>query len=638
MSRPTIRLVQLPVPQPAALSATGNVPLAAGALGVAARVHGLDSQLDIDVVSPELTDRHGDASLAEVVARGEPEFVGLSLYLWNTERSLHLAREIRRRSPRTRILVGGPEVGADNPFVLAQDGWDVAVTGEAEDTFVSVMRELIAGRDVTGHAGVAVRSNGVSSPFGPAPTAAFPISTYPSPYVAGALPIDPHRAIYIETVRGCRSHCTFCFYPRSSNVLRVLDLPRCGDLLRTLRDGGAREVVFLDPTFNHRPGFDELLDLIIDVNAARSMSFFAEIRAEGLTPEQAGKLARANFTKLEIGLQSVNQETLARTKRGGSAAKVAAAAKMLHESGVRLLVDLIIGLPGDGPDDVSRGIDFLVKHGLGDEAQVFPLAVLPGTAMRTDAAREGLIFDPAPPYRILRTATMDECALRSSLFEAEDRLERRLDEMPRPHLSEADPALDPPDVFRLDLDRLDDADWRVAGRPGSQHSALWLHGRELHRNIGAIRRAIEARLAVDPHCKLDVVLSPTSPFPLDVVDWVREALRAGPGSYLTRALALRGEDGLRRIAVVLESAVKVPRDWGLELMDLVPTFREMSFDAASAMAAELGQTRPGARIVGEVPPIGSTAWDELKTAADADCVTFASRACEAGWVRDVLGH
>jgi hypothetical protein len=115
-----LRLVQLPVPPPAALAATGNVPLAAGALGVSAQVHGLDSALTLDVVTPDVTDTHGDTLLAEHLARDEPDFLGLSLYLWNTERSLHLAREVKRRSPHTQVLVGGPEVGADNPFLLAQ--------------------------------------------------------------------------------------------------------------------------------------------------------------------------------------------------------------------------------------------------------------------------------------------------------------------------------------------------------------------------------------------------------------------------------------------------------------------------------------------------------------------------------------
>jgi hypothetical protein len=100
-----LRFVQLPVPQPAAYAAAGNVPLAAGCLGVAARVHGLGYALAVDVLPVEATDTLGHTLLVDRVASDEPDFLGLSLHLWNVERSLHLAREVKRRSPRTTVLI-----------------------------------------------------------------------------------------------------------------------------------------------------------------------------------------------------------------------------------------------------------------------------------------------------------------------------------------------------------------------------------------------------------------------------------------------------------------------------------------------------------------------------------------------------
>ncbi|HWT84389.1 MAG TPA: radical SAM protein, partial [Myxococcales bacterium] len=345
-----LRLVQLPVPPPAAFAATGNVPLAAGCLGVAARVHGLEKRLQIEVLEPAATDALGDTLLAERIARDEPELVGFSLYLWNSERSLHLAREVKRRSPRTRILIGGPEVGPDNAFILRQGGADVAVTGEAEDTFARVISAILDGASPAGIPGVAVRGPLGFSAFAPQPAANFPLADYPSPYLEGLVPVERQRSTYVETVRGCRSHCTFCFYPRSSGVLRTLDVQSSAALVAALRDRGAREVVFLDPTFNHRPEFEPLLDALIRENASRALTLFAEVRAEGLSAEQARKLKQAGFDRLEIGLQSVNRETLKRVRRGGSPEKVAEAARMLHGEGIELLVDLIVGLPGDTPD------------------------------------------------------------------------------------------------------------------------------------------------------------------------------------------------------------------------------------------------------------------------------------------------
>ena len=609
-----LRMVQLPVPPPAALAATGNVPLAAGCLAVSARVHGFSDRLRLEVVEPAVTDALGDTLLADHLARDEPDFLGFSLYLWNSERSLHLAREVKRRSPRTRVLIGGPEVSADNPFVLGQKGFDIAVTGEAEDSFGQLLKSLLDGREPLGLPGVAVRRPLGLSAFGPQPAANFPLTAYPSPYLEELVPVEPQRSTYVETVRGCRSHCTFCFYPRSSSVLRVLDVERSAALVGALRDKGAREVVFLDPTFNHRPEFEPLLLALARENPSGALTFFAEVRAEGLTPAHARMLKKAGFDRLEIGLQSVNRETLKRVRRGGSPEKVAEAARMLHGEGIELLVDLIIGLPGDTPEDVLRGMDFLEAHGLAAEAQVFPLSLLPGTAMRATALEDGVVFDPAPPYRVQRTAAFSPEALRSTLLEAEARLGRRLDEWPRPHLIDGG------------------LDGFGAQAPGAQHVALWFEGRDLFARRAEIAAAIEKRLRLDPYATLDVVLAPEETFPLDLLDQVRAQLDAGAPSYVSRALAHRGENLQRRIAVVLRR--RFDPDWIEAIREKAQVFREQSIAAALREAEQLGVELPGARVVGAAP---REELDELARRADADWVTFADRTLEAAWQQRVLG-
>src|SRR5258708_28836437 len=228
----------------------------------------------MEVVAPAVTDALGATRLADLVARGEPDYLGLSLYLWNSERSLHLAREVKKRSPRTRVLIGGPEVSPDNGFILQQPGADVAVTGEAEDTFASVMSALLEGKSPAGIPGVAVRGALGFTAFAPQPAASFPLTDYPSPYLEGLVPVERERSTYVETVRGCRSHCTFCFYPRSSSVLRTLDVAQSASLIAARRDRGAREGVVLGPTFNHRPELLALPEALIRENSSRAIKVF----------------------------------------------------------------------------------------------------------------------------------------------------------------------------------------------------------------------------------------------------------------------------------------------------------------------------------------------------------------------------
>lgn len=641
MSRPKIRLVQLPIPQACALAPTGNVPLAAGALCVAARVHGLTERADIEVTPLETTESLGDTALADAIADGEPAIVGASLYLWNSERTLHVLREVRRRSPRTRIVVGGPEVGPDNPWLLASDAFDVAVTGEAEDTFAALATLLLEGRSGDGVPGVATRGALGLRPFSGHANANFPLTAYPSPYLAGALRVDPSRSTYVETVRGCRSHCTFCFYPRSSNVLRALSPVDSESLIRSLGEAGATEVVFLDPTFNHRPDFDALLEALTRANEGGRMHFFAEVRAEGLTSRHAEALARAGFTKLEIGLQSVNKETLARTRRGGSPDLVAKAARMLRENGIRLLVDLIIGLPGDRSDDVARGVDFLREHGLDGEAQVFPLAVLPGTAMRASAEEDGLELDPAPPYLVRKTRTMSEDDIARAFEDAEDAFERPLIESPRPHLLRESRRAHVPDRLDVDVDRMDPGTAiRVARTPAAAHTALWIEGRDLWAKRDLVSRVVEARIAVDPHATLDVVLSPRGPMPLDVVGEVRRVFERAPRTYGSRVFAFRGVDIARRVCAVLRADHAMPVEALHALAAEIPVYRDASLAEAARLAGD-GAHEPGEvglRIIDRDAGPHRAEWKALRECSSPETVVFADEAAERSWIHDVMGY
>ena len=630
---PRLRLLQLPLPPPAAFAATGNVPLAAGALKVATEIHGLTSGphgLEVEVLPPGLTDDLGDRMLAEHIAEGAPEFVGMSLYLWNVERSLHVAREVKRLSPSTLVIIGGPEVTSSPDFVSDAQGYDIAVTGEAEDRFARLMQLLLEKQDLGVLAGVATRQpDGSMSPFGAEPQPDFALSTYPSPYVAGSLEVEPGRSTYVETVRGCASKCSYCFYPRSSGSLRSLDVAASADLLTSLRDRGAREVVFLDPTFNHRKGFQDLLDAIIEVNRDGQLSFFAEVRPEGLTPGQARDLARAGFTKLEIGMQSVNVETLKRVQRFGDPLKVAEAAGMLRKEGIDLLVDLIIGLPGDTPGDVAEGVEFLIEQGLGDCAQVFPLCVLPGTAMRDSADDSGLIFDPAPPYRVIQTEHFSEAELIETLLAAEDALDRRLDEYPRLHLvSPRDKT--PRDVIQVDLDS--------PAAPGeddcARHTALWFSGEDLCSSTERMRSALRGQLSREPYGVLDVVLHPARVFPFDLLDLIREEFARATQSYLGRVLAHRGEDLQRRIGVVLPRGTEFPDSWVEALLDEVPVFRLQT--AEEALARHLGEDCPAALITDR--DIDESTWEGLGRLRDPEGIAFACRAQEQRWCEEELRY
>ncbi|HMZ59849.1 MAG TPA: radical SAM protein [Leptospiraceae bacterium] len=626
-----LKLIQLPVPPPAAYASTGNVPLASSSLASAVFLSGPFPGLETESVVPEITDTMGDRELAEYLAKEEPEFAGFSLYLWNSERSIYIAEELKKKSPETKILFGGPEVNEDNLFLLENSSADVLVSGEAEHIISEVLRKLrhFESPSVNGTAFRKHRNEGFK--FTQELNPDFPLNRYPSPYLSGFLNVDPFRSTYLETVRGCKSSCSYCFYPRSSGgELRTLDIDESINLIRNLKEKGAAELVFLDPTFNHRPGFEKFLDRLSDLNSDGQMKFFAELRSEGLNRNIAEKLARAGFYRIELGMQSVNRETLKRVQRYGNPEKVAESAVILKSLGIDLLLDLIIGLPGDSPSDVLNGIDFFKKYELEEFVQAFFLSVLPGTKLRTDAVQEGLVYSPYPPYRVIRTESFSEKELLETFFAAEDGLDRRLDEYPRPNLVSCSPDCN--DAFSADLDLEIPQDFF---RPAARHSTVYFSSASLYekkdRMISLIRRKIE----LDPFCTMDFVLCTDVEFPVDLIDVIKGVLNQASPNYLKRVLAHRGEDLQHRISVLVSENHSCREGWFSEIMKSVPVFENMNSEKAVRFRKKLGYSLPGARIFNET--VSESDWKKLSD-ADPEAVCFAHRPLERRWTNEVLNY
>ena len=115
-----ILLVQLPIPPVGPEAIESNVPLAAAYLKLHARRQRLEQLYAVEILPAAPSNTLGDAGLVEeIIARG-PWLVGFTCYLWNIERTLWIARQLKARRPEIQVLLGGPEITADNAGLLAE--------------------------------------------------------------------------------------------------------------------------------------------------------------------------------------------------------------------------------------------------------------------------------------------------------------------------------------------------------------------------------------------------------------------------------------------------------------------------------------------------------------------------------------
>jgi len=382
-----VLLIQLPVQSLDYEYSRENIPLAAGYL----KSFAAGAVAEIEICPPTVASLAGDAAIIEWVVERRPDLVGFGAYLWNSERILHLCRAIRARLPQCRLLLGGPEVNPDNAWLLEQGGFDFGIVGEGEGSFAALLRALVAGQaeapgllvqDQTGY-----RHTG--------PSQLLPeLDLVASPYLQGLIGPSFNSSINLETVRGCPYSCSYCYYPKAFRGLRAFGRARLAAEFDWASDQGVSEVNILDPCFARRPDVLELLSGLKD----RGLNLNCELNAEDLTPELVTALASGGLKQVEIGLQTTNPVALKHIRRPFNPERFARGVELLRASGVNVMTDVMLGLPGDSLDDVKRTIDFVVERGLYDSLGVYPLAVLPGTRLRLEASELGLDYSPAPPY------------------------------------------------------------------------------------------------------------------------------------------------------------------------------------------------------------------------------------------------
>ncbi len=342
----------------------------------------------------------------------EPDVVGFSVVCWNARAVYEAVRVIAAARPETMVVLGGPEVGPIAASVLAGNpGVAAVVRGEGEEAFADLLAARLRGRDVTRVSGVTARAGDriVSAPDRPLIS---DLDSVPSPYLQGVL-VPLNGTAYIETYRGCPHSCGYCYegkgYPR---IRRFSDGRVAAEIAAIAATPGVSSLSFIDPVFNLNPERLKWLATTLAPFAAQGLALHTiEVDIERIGPAEAALLVEAGVVSVETGPQSVGAEALATCNRAFDPAAFSAGVKACREAGLSVECDLIVGLPGDTPDDVIAGIDYAIGLDPG-KVQLSTLHVLPGTDLWERAGELGLVFDPEPPHEVIGTAEIRYADLR----------------------------------------------------------------------------------------------------------------------------------------------------------------------------------------------------------------------------------
>lgn len=410
-----ILLLQLPLQGHDFFFSHENIPLASAGLCLMA----LESGFDAEVMAEPYMSYGNDRSLLRYIIEFNPDVVGMSCYLWNIERSLFIAREIKRALPSCTVVLGGPEITPDNRFLLRQRDFDLGIAGEGEGTWRSLLRSNFHPEGVRKIPGVLSYHKGRGWDYSGDSPSLPNLAELPSPFLKGALQTHLKDVLWLESVRGCANRCAYCYYHKRFFGIRTFPLTRVLEEIQEARERGLKEVVFLDPCWNRHPRRGEFLSSLLEINRNRKLRLYAECEAEPIDLETARRMFEAGFVEVEIGLQTIQEETHRLIHRRFDPKRFLKGVRALQSSGIEVMIDLIAGLPGEGLKEIFDSLHWVIEQEAYDSLMLYPLSLIPSTELYQHSVPLGLKAMPHPPYLITRTPHLEAGEIHQAFIEYE---------------------------------------------------------------------------------------------------------------------------------------------------------------------------------------------------------------------------
>ncbi len=328
-------------------------------------------------------------TIAEKLLQTSPDIIGIGVYIWNVSEVAELIHIIKKVSPNTKIILGGPEVTYE-PFRVNLDDADYIIQGEGDTAFYELCKSI---QNSTTNERI------IKMTLPKLKELKLPYEYYTDDDIK-------NRYIYVEISRGCPFECEFCLSSMDEKV-RAFNLEEILEEFEKLWVRGARNFKFVDRTFNLNM---RAANGILDFFLSKKPPYFAhfEVIPDHFPASLRSKIKQFpdGALQLEIGIQTLNLEVAKNVSRILKLDKIEENIAFLeNETTAHIHLDLIVGLPGESLDSFGANLDKLMSMS-SCEIQIGILKKLSGTYIKRHDEDFKMHYSNIPPYDILKNSDL----------------------------------------------------------------------------------------------------------------------------------------------------------------------------------------------------------------------------------------
>ena len=363
--------------------------------------------IDVRIVDLALCDRP-DSALREHLSQHSPTLIGLTFRnvddcFWPSAQWFvpDLAQQVRRIRTLSDapVVLGGVGFSVFAERIVEYTDADFGIRGDGEQSTMSLYRQLRDGRDFEKVQGLVWRHDGSIRSNAPA---------WPAEL---SLPVRrqmvDNREYFarggqcgFETKRGCNRQCLYCADPLAKGaVCRSRKPAEIADEIESLLAQGIDVLHTCDAEFNvPRSHALAVCEELIRRSLGKEVRWYAYLAVTPFDAELAATMRKAGCVGINFTGDSASETMLQTYRQPHRREDLAAAVRLCRQHGIKVMIDLLLGGPGETPQTVAETVGFIKEINPDCAGASLGIRIYPGTGMAVTVEAQG----PLESNRALR--------------------------------------------------------------------------------------------------------------------------------------------------------------------------------------------------------------------------------------------
>jgi len=196
--------------------------------------------------------------------------------------------------------------------------------------------------------------------------------------------------------QGCSFDCLYCDGPHAmGHHWRKKSPEKVAEELAAIKDLGAGATFFTDAIFNYPVDYTREVCRAI-IRRRLEMRWLASVHPAFLDRGLIELMRDAGCAAVSLGCDSCSERMLKVLRKGFTKEQLRTAAELLEEMGVKYILSLLIGAPGEDRQTVEESVEFLSWRSPMMVDLCVGIRLMPHTALFEIAVREGVISADDP--------------------------------------------------------------------------------------------------------------------------------------------------------------------------------------------------------------------------------------------------